>query len=68
MVQQYESCEQMLDAHESQLLVSLVPEEQIECEHVLPPPLPLPPLVPQVSPQIEPTSPTHTESHEVLQQ
>ena len=65
VVQQYESCEQMSAAHESHELVSLVPDAQIEWLHVLPPP-PVPPE--QLSPQIELTSPTHTESHEVLQQ
>lgn len=59
----------MSAAHASQVDVSFVPLAQIECEHVEPLPLPLPPPPPlHDSPQIEPTSPTHTESHEVLQQ
>lgn len=65
----------MSAAHASQLLVSLVPVAQIECEQDEPPPLPLPlppppppPPAEHDSPQIELTSPTQIESHEVVQQ
>ena len=64
VLQQYGSCEQMSDAQVSQLDVSLVPLAQIEWLHELPPP----PPDEQVSLQIELTSPTQTESHEVVQQ
>ena len=69
MVQQYESYEQMVPAHVSQLPVSFTPLAQIECEHDEPP-LPLPPPPPPLhdSPQIEPTSPTQIESQEFVQQ
>jgi len=65
-VQQYESCEQMSVAQVSQPLFSFVPVEQMACVQVLPPPPPPPPV--HDSPQTEATSPTHTESHELLQQ
>ena len=73
MVQQYESCEQMLAAQLSHELVSFLPVAQMLCEQVEPPlPLPLPPPPPpppeQLSPQTEPTSPTQIESHAVEQQ
>ena len=69
MVQQYESCEQMSVAQVSQPVFSFVPVEQMACVQVLPPPPPPPPPVPvQDSPQTEATSPTQTESHELLQQ
>ena len=60
MVQQYESSEQISPAHVSQVFVSFLPAVQIEWLHVEP--------VPHDSWQIELTSPTHTESHAVVQQ
>jgi hypothetical protein len=59
VVQQYESCAQMLPAQVSQLEVSFEPVEQIGCEQVEPPPSQVPellqvwplPQVPQVPPQ-----------------
>jgi len=61
VLQQYGSWLQMLPAHASHVLDSLLPEAQIECAQVEPPP-------PQDWPQIEATSPTQMLSHAVVQQ
>jgi hypothetical protein len=61
--QQYESLAHTLATHASQLPVSFVPEEHLPCTHVEPPPPPVHDV-----PQIDPTSPTHCESHWLLQQ
>jgi hypothetical protein len=60
----------MSAAQASQLVVSFTPAEQIEWEQLEPPPdPPLPPEPPPHDwPHTELTSPTQTESHEVLQQ